>query len=70
MPAVRSMLARVRSLEAARSMVSPIQRWFGSVEAFETEVQTTVDAGKLDRRDMTGVVAAVQRWHREAVWAT
>jgi len=43
-------------------MLSPIQRWFGSVEAFEAEVRADMDAGKLDRRDMPLVLASVQRW--------
>lgn len=69
MSGVRSMLARVRRLETARTMVSPFVRAFGSVEAFEADVQTRVDAGALDRRDMADVVACVQRWHRDEVWA-
>jgi chromosome condensin MukBEF MukE localization factor len=67
---VRSMLDRVRRLEAARAMVSPIQRWFGSVESFEADVRAGMDAGALDRRDMTDVLACVQRWHRDGLWAT
>jgi len=63
------MLARVRRIEAARTMVSPFVRAFGSVEAFASDVQARVDAGTLDRRDMSDVVACVQRWHRDEVWA-
>jgi len=63
------MLARVRRLEAARTRVSPFVRSFGSVEAFEASVQDGVEAGTLDRRDMADVVACVQRWHRDEVWA-
>jgi hypothetical protein len=66
MPGVRSMLARVRRLEAARAMVSPIQRWFGSVESFEADVRTGVEAGALDRRGMPFVLASGKRWVREA----
>jgi hypothetical protein len=62
------MLARVRCIEAARTMVSPFVRAFGSVEAFASDVQARVDAGTLDRRDMSDVVACVQRWHRDEVW--
>lgn len=69
MAGVHSMLARVRRLEAARTVVPPIQRWFGSVESFEAEMQEGVDAGTLDRRDMADVLACVRRWHRDAVWA-
>ncbi len=71
MAGVRSMLTRVRRLEAARTMVSPFQRAFGSVEAFEDTVRAGVDAGALDRRDMADVLACVQRWHRDemrAIW--
>lgn len=50
MVGVRSMLARVRRLEATRAMVSPIQRWYGSVEAFEVEVRAGVDAGARTTR--------------------
>lgn len=63
------MLSRVRRLEAARTMVLPFQQAFGSVEAFEDAVRAGVDAGALDRRDMAGVLACVQRWHRDEVWA-
>jgi hypothetical protein len=63
------MLARVRRLEAARTVMSPFVRAFGSVEAFEADVQTRVDAGALDRRDMADVVACVQRWHRDEAWS-
>lgn len=69
MAGVRSMLGRVRRLEAARTMVSPFVRAFGSVEAFADNAQAGVDAGTLDRRDMADVVACVQRWHRDEVWA-
>lgn len=64
---VRSMLGRVRRLEAARTMVSPFVRAFGSLEAFSDSAQAGVDAGTLDRRDMADVVTCVQRWHRD-VW--
>lgn len=67
MSGVRSMLARVRRLETARTMVSPFVRAFGSLEAFSDNAQAGVDAGSLDCRDMADVVACVQRWHRE-VW--
>jgi len=68
MAGVRDMLARVRRLEAARSMLSPIQRWYGSVEAFEAEVRVGMDAGTLDRRDMEDILACVRSWHNNPVW--
>jgi len=69
MSGVRSMLARVRRLETARTVISPFVRAFGSLDAFENAAQAGVDAGTLDRRDMADVVACVQRWHRDAVWS-
>lgn len=68
MAGVRSMLARVRRLESARTMVSPFVRAFGSLDAFVDATQAGVDAGVLDRRDMADVVACVHRWHRDEAW--
>lgn len=68
MSVVRSMLARVRRLEAARTVMSPFVRAFGSLDAFVDAAQAGVDAGTLDRRDMADVVACVHRWHRDEVW--
>lgn len=68
MSRVRSMLARVRRLESARTMISPFIRALGSVDAFVDCVRAGVDAGTLDRRDMADVVACIQRWHRDEVW--
>jgi hypothetical protein len=68
MAGARSMLARLRRLEAARTMVSPFVRSFGSVAAFESDVEAPVDARALDRRDMADSLARVQRWRRDEVW--
>lgn len=68
MAGVRSMLARVRRLETARTMVSPFVRAFGSVDAFVACAQAGIDAGTLDRRDMADVVACIHRWHRDEAW--
>ena len=63
------MLARVQRLEQARAPVSPFERDYGSLCAWETDCQAGIDAGLLDPRDVAIVVMAVQRWHRDGVWA-
>ncbi len=69
MPSVRGMLSRVAKLEAGRaSGRSPIERWFGSMDAFEAEVRADMDAGKVDRIDMEGVLACLRSWHHKGVW--
>ena len=65
----KGMLARLRKLEAARTRTSSIQRWFGSVESFKAEMLARADAGVLDKRDLAVVLACIERWHSEAVWA-
>ncbi|WP_182466864.1 hypothetical protein [Sphingomonas gilva] len=50
-------------------MSSPFQRWFGSADAFCDEVWAGIDAGTYDPRDMPVVIASVERWHRDGVWA-
>ena len=68
--AVRSMLARVAKLEAARvAPRSPFEVAYGSMDAFAEQVQGDVAAGKLDATDMTMVLAALHRWHRDRVWS-
>ena len=75
MPDVRSMLLRVRKLEAARAApLSPFELSYGSLAGFEDVVRADVDAGKLDRRDMLGedgnggILACIRRWHVDRVW--
>jgi hypothetical protein len=68
MSSVRSLLNRVKRLEAARSMASPFQRWFGSLDAFEAEVQAGIEAGHLDAGDMPVVMDAIRGWHRDGVF--
>lgn len=64
------MLRRVQRLEAARAAPrSPIEAAYGSLAAFEAQVADEVAAGKLDRIDMAGVIAALRRWHADQVWA-
>lgn len=75
MTGARSLLGRVRRLEQARAApVSPIERAYGSLEAFEAAVRAEIDAGKLDRRDMVGesgdggVLRAIRGWHQQGVF--
>ena len=62
------MLARVQRLEQARSLISPFERAFGSLADWEAEGQSGIDEGRLDARDMPVVMAALRRWHEEALW--
>jgi hypothetical protein len=67
---VRAMLARVQRLEQARRPpLSPFEQAFGSLEAWEADVQAGIDAGRLDRIDMPVVIACVRRWHTDGVWS-
>lgn len=69
MSGVRSLLTRVARLEAQRATPrSPIEVAYGSMDAFAEQVQAEIDAGKLDRADMPVVLAALRRWHDDAVW--
>lgn len=63
------MLARVQRLEQARRPASPFVLWFGTLDAWEAEAREGVSAGRLDQRDVPVVIAAVRRWHDEALWA-
>jgi hypothetical protein len=67
---VRSLLNRVARLEQARvPPKSPLERWYGSLEAWEAEVQAGIDAGTLDPIDMPIVLRCVRRWADEKVWS-
>lgn len=69
MGSVRSMLSRVRRLEAARvAPVSPFARVYGSMDAFEAETKAAIEAGQLDTVDMPIVIACLRRWDRAGVW--
>ena len=63
------MLARVQRLEQARAPISPFERDYGSLDIWAAECVAGIEAGLLDPRDMPIVVMAVQRWHRDGVWA-
>lgn len=68
MAGVRSLLARVARIEAATTGASPLVRLYGSLEAFEAATEADIEAGALDRGDMTAVLVCIDRWHREGVF--
>lgn len=69
MSGVRGMLARVQRLEQARvAPMSPFERWYGSLGAFEAETQARLEAGALDPIDVPLVLAAIRGWHRDGLW--
>jgi hypothetical protein len=65
----RSLLARVQRLEHALNPQSPIEIMYGSLEAWEAEVQQCIDMGKLCPRDVPILIHCIRRWHREGVWS-
>ncbi|MFC3162447.1 hypothetical protein [Ciceribacter thiooxidans] len=70
MASVASMLSRVRRLEAARAApLSPFAQAYGSLTAFEAEVQAEIDAGTLDSVDMPIILASIRKWDRERIWS-
>lgn len=76
MPSTRAMLERVRRLEQARTAPrSPLERWYGSLAAFEQDAREQVDAGSLDRVDWLGengdggIMRAIRAWHEQDVFA-
>lgn len=62
------MLARVQRLEQARRPTSPFEVAFGSLDDWEAECQSGIDAGTLDPTDVPFVMKAVRRWHTEGAW--
>jgi hypothetical protein len=62
------MLARVQKLEQAAFVRSPLEVAFGSLDAFEAELQQGIVAGKLCHLDVPVIVNCIRRWHREQVW--
>jgi hypothetical protein len=65
---VRALAERVRRLEQLRARPSPIEVMYGSIDAFEAEMQRGIDAGRFDRGDMPHVLAAIRRWHDDGAW--
>lgn len=71
MSAVRGLLTRVTRLEQARVVPrTPIELAYGSLEAWEAEVQADIDSGKADPVDMPLVLKSVRRWHTEKLWGS
>lgn len=69
MTGVRSLLQRVKRLEAAGvAPKSPFEIAYGSMDAFAGQLQGGIDAGTLDQIDMPVVLACIRRWHAEGVY--
>jgi hypothetical protein len=70
MSGVRSMLARVKRIEAVRApLLSPFEIGYGSLDAWEAGCRVGIEEGYLDGPDVTVVMLAVRRWHRDGAWA-
>lgn len=69
MAGVRSMLARVRRIEAVRApALSPITLAFGSFDMFAAWSDGQVADGVLDPRDFPIVVHCLRRWEADGTW--
>jgi len=70
MTSVRSLLARVQRLEAQGKTDHPssIETAFGSLAAFEEDVNAKIAAGRLDQIEMPLVLVAIRRGHTDGVW--
>jgi len=69
MSSARALLARVQRLEeAGRAPRSPFEVGWGTLEAWEAEVQAGIDAGSFDPIDMPFIVKAIRKWHADGVW--
>ena len=63
------MLSRVARLEQARAAPrSPFEAAYGSLDAFEAEVQADIAAGKLEPVGMAAVLTSIRKWHDEGLW--
>jgi hypothetical protein len=69
MAGVRMMLNRVRHLERARSPRTPIEVWYGSVEAFEANLRADFGTGRFCRYDGPIIIDSIRRWHRDELWS-
>lgn len=70
MAGVRSMLSRVKRIEAARApALSPFEIAYGSLAGWEAHCRAGIDEGYLDGADVPVVMLAVARWHRDGCWA-
>ena len=69
MAGVRSMLARVKRIEAVRAPVlSPIALAFGSFDAFAVWADEQIAFGVLDPRDFPIVLRCLASWERSGTW--
>jgi hypothetical protein len=69
MTTTRALLSRVAKLEQSRvRSFTPIEKWFGSHEAFEEETRVQIVNGKLAADDTEAVLSALRRWHSDVAW--
>lgn len=69
MPRAKSLLARVRRIEQARTVsCSPVEAMYGSLDAFEAVVGNGIEVGEYDSTDMPMVLACVRRWHADGAF--
>ncbi len=69
MAGVRSMLARVKRIEAARApAVSPIALAFGSFDGFTAWAGEQMAARTLCPVDFPVVILCLDRWERDGTW--
>lgn len=73
MSGVGSLASRIARLERMRAKASaesasPFQRWYDALDSFVDHVQTGMEAGTYDPRDMPVVLASIERWHREGLY--
>jgi protein tyrosine/serine phosphatase len=65
---VRGLQKRLRRLETRAAPRSPIENWYGSLDAFVDQVQAEIDAGKLCRTDGPILLHCISRFHRAGLW--
>ena len=67
---VRGLQKRVCLLERQRSPRTPIEIEYGSLDAFEAELQAEIDAGRMCQFDGPIILRSIRRWHREELWGS
>lgn len=65
----RGLARRVRRLEQTHAPRSPVEKAYGSLDAFIAAVQADIDTGQVCRFDGPILLESIKRWHRENVWA-
>lgn len=69
MSRVDALLRRVQRIERARTAPrSPIERAYGSMDAYAAGVQAGIDAGTYDPTDMPVILTCLQQWHQDGLW--